>query len=62
MIGILKGKHLRAFLNPKAVVAAYRYKFLLQRMMAGVNVGSQREGYYTMQVTSLIKNPYTHSN
>lgn len=51
MIGILKGKHLKAFLNLKAVVAVCRQKFLLQTMMAGVNVGSRREGFYTMEVT-----------
>lgn len=63
MIGILKGiKHLRAFLNPRAVFASCRLKIFLQRMMADVNAGSRREGYYAMKVTSLSKNAFTQSS
>lgn len=61
MIGILKGKQLMAFLNPNDVVIC-RKKFLIEGIMACMNVSSRREGYYTTEVTSLSKNAFTQSN
>lgn len=50
-----------AFLNPKDIFAC-RKKFLLERIMACVNLSSRREGYYTTEVTSISKNAFTQSS